>query len=77
MACAVESVVSKLPQTPGKEFRRKIGSTSEKSKSSRPNMTKKELKAVKYFRLKNVLGFFRQTVTTAQWCWMNPNTRIS
>jgi hypothetical protein len=47
MACAVESVVSKLPQTLGMEFRWKIRSILEKSRSSTPNMTKKELKAMK------------------------------
>jgi hypothetical protein len=51
MACAVESVVSKLPQTQGMEFRWKIGSMLEKSKSSRPNMGKKELKSMRSLRL--------------------------
>jgi hypothetical protein len=35
MACAVKSVVSKLPRTLGIEFRWKIRSVIEKSKSSR------------------------------------------
>jgi hypothetical protein len=43
MACAVESVVFKFPQTLGMEFRWKTRSMLEKSKSSRPNMTTKEL----------------------------------
>jgi hypothetical protein len=47
VACAVESVVSELPQTLGMEFRWKIRLMLEKSKSFMPNMTKKELKAVK------------------------------
>jgi hypothetical protein len=47
----VESVVSKLPQTLGMEFRWNIRSILEKSKSSRYNMTTKELKAVKSLRL--------------------------
>jgi hypothetical protein len=51
MACAVESVVSKLPQTLGMEFRWKIRSMLQKSKSSTPNMNKKEMKAVKLLRL--------------------------
>jgi hypothetical protein len=46
MACTVESVVSKLPQTLGMEFGWKIRSMLEKSKSTRPNVTTKELKAV-------------------------------
>jgi hypothetical protein len=50
MSCAVESIVSKLPQTLGLEFRWKIRFMLEKSKSSRPNMTTKELKAVKSLR---------------------------
>jgi hypothetical protein len=44
MACAVESVVSKLPHSLGMEFRWEIWSMLEKSKSSRPNLTTKELK---------------------------------
>jgi hypothetical protein len=51
MACAVKSVVSKLPQTLGMEFRWNIRSALEKSKSSRPNKTTKELKVVKPLRL--------------------------
>jgi hypothetical protein len=51
MACAVGSVVSKLPQTLGMEFRWKIRSMLEKSMSSRLNMTTKELKAVNSLRL--------------------------
>jgi hypothetical protein len=50
MACAVESVVSKLPQTLGMEFRWKIRSMSEKS--SRPNMTTKE-----FFQQKGEYGY--------------------
>jgi hypothetical protein len=52
MACALESVVSKLPQTLGMEFRWKNRSMLQEPKSSRPNMTTKELKAVKLLRLK-------------------------
>jgi hypothetical protein len=51
MACAMESVVSELPQTLGMEFRWKIRSMLERSKSSRTNLTTKELKAVKSLRL--------------------------
>jgi hypothetical protein len=51
MACPVESVVSKHPQTLGIEFRWKFRSTLEKSRSSRPNITTKELKVVKSLRL--------------------------
>jgi hypothetical protein len=55
MACAVEPVVSKFPQTQGMEFRWKIRSMLKKCKSSRPNMTTKELRAVKSLRLnKNI-----------------------
>jgi hypothetical protein len=50
MACAAESVVPKLPQTLGMEFRWKIRSMLENSKSSRPNMNK-EFKAVRSLRL--------------------------
>jgi hypothetical protein len=51
MACAVESVVSKLQQTLGMEFRWKIRSMLQKSKSSTSNMSKKEMKAVKSLML--------------------------
>jgi hypothetical protein len=52
MACAVESVVSKLPQTLGMEDGWKIRSMSEKSMSSMPDMKKKkELKAMNSLRL--------------------------
>jgi hypothetical protein len=55
MARGVKSVVSKLPQTLAVEFRRKIRSTLEKSMSSTPNMTTRQLKAVKSLRLnKNI-----------------------
>ncbi|PNF20184.1 hypothetical protein B7P43_G16972 [Cryptotermes secundus] len=59
MACAVESVVSKLPQTKGMEFRWKVRSMLEKSESSRPNMTTKELKAVKSLRLNKEIRILR------------------
>jgi hypothetical protein len=59
MACAVESVVSKIPQTLGMEFRWKIRSMLEKSKSSRRNMTTKELKAVKSLRLNKEIRILR------------------
>jgi hypothetical protein len=51
MACAVESVISKLPQTLCMEFRWKIRSMLEKTNSSRPSTTTYELKAVKSLRL--------------------------
>jgi hypothetical protein len=47
MACAVESVVSKLPQPLAMEFRWKIRFMLEKCKFSKPNMTMKELKAIR------------------------------
>jgi hypothetical protein len=50
MACAVESIVSKLPQTLGMEFQWKTRSMLEKCKSSRPNMAMKGLKAVRSLR---------------------------
>jgi hypothetical protein len=50
MACAVESVVSKLPQPLGMEFRWKVRSMLQKSKSPTLNINKKELKAVKSLR---------------------------
>jgi hypothetical protein len=59
MACAVESVVSKLPQSLAMEFRWKIRSVLEKSKSFMPNMTKKELKAVKYLRFNKDIRILR------------------
>jgi hypothetical protein len=51
MACAVESVVSKLLQTLGMEFRLEVRTISEKSKSSILNRNRKELKVVKSFRV--------------------------
>jgi hypothetical protein len=51
MACAMESVVLNLPQTLGMEFRWKTKSMLEKSKSSMPNMAKKDLKVVQSLRL--------------------------
>jgi hypothetical protein len=51
IACAVESAVAKFPQPLGMEFRWKIRSMLEKSKSSRPNMTTKELEAIRSLRL--------------------------
>jgi hypothetical protein len=52
MSCAVEFIVSELPQNLVMEFRWKTRSMLEKSKSSSmPNITKKELKAVKSLRL--------------------------
>jgi hypothetical protein len=59
MACAVESVVSKLPQTQGMEFRWKIRSMLGKYKSSRPNMTTKEFRAVKPLRLNKDIKIFQ------------------
>jgi hypothetical protein len=77
MACAVESVVSKLPQTLGMEIRSKIRSMLEKSKSSRPNMTIEELKAVKSLRLNIDIRILQADKATAWWCWMDTNTGIS
>jgi hypothetical protein len=51
MVCAGESAVSELPQTLGMEFRWRIGSMLEKSKSSKRNVTKTELRAVKSLSL--------------------------
>ncbi|XP_023702099.1 uncharacterized protein LOC111861618 [Cryptotermes secundus] len=51
MACAVESVITKLPQILGMEFRWKVRSMLQKSKSPTSNIRKKELKAVKSLRL--------------------------
>jgi hypothetical protein len=68
MICAVESVVSKLPQTLGMEFRWRI-------LSSTPNLTKKELKAVKSLTLNKDIRIFTLIKAIAQWCWMS--TRIS
>jgi hypothetical protein len=42
MACAVESVVSKLPHILGMEFRWKVRSMLQKAKSPTPNISKKE-----------------------------------
>jgi hypothetical protein len=47
----LESVVSEHPLTLDVEFRWKIRSILEISKSSRPKMTTRELKTVKFFRL--------------------------
>jgi hypothetical protein len=51
MACAVRSVVSKLPQTLGMEFRWKVRTMLQKSKTPTHNISKKELKAVKSLKL--------------------------
>jgi hypothetical protein len=52
MACAMEFVVSKLPQTQAMEFRWKIRSILEKSKYSSLTLVKRSwLKVVKYLRL--------------------------
>jgi hypothetical protein len=59
MACAVESVVSKLPQTKDMEFRWKVRSMLEKFRSHSPNMTTKELKAVKSLRLNKDIRILR------------------
>jgi hypothetical protein len=59
MSCAVESVISKLPQTQGMEFRWKIRSMLEKSMSSRPKMTTEELRAVKSLRLNKGIRFLQ------------------
>jgi hypothetical protein len=45
--CAVESVIPKLPPISGMEFRWKVRSMWQKSKSPNCNISKKELKAVK------------------------------
>jgi hypothetical protein len=55
MACAVESLFSKLTQTLGMEFRWKVRSMLQKSKSPTHNISKKDLEAVKSLRLnKNI-----------------------
>jgi hypothetical protein len=51
MACAVESVVSKLPQTLAMEFRWMVRTMLQKSKIPTHNIGKKELKAVKSLKL--------------------------
>jgi hypothetical protein len=51
MACAVESVVSRLSHTLSMGFRWNIRYMLETSKSSMPKMSKKELKAMKHLRL--------------------------
>jgi hypothetical protein len=51
IARAVESVVLKLPHTLGMEFMSKIRSVLEESKSFRPNMSKRELEAMRSLRL--------------------------
>jgi hypothetical protein len=51
MTCAVESVVSKLPQTSGMEFRWKVRTILQKSKTPTHNISKKELEAVKSLKL--------------------------
>jgi hypothetical protein len=56
MACAVESVVSKLPQALGMEIKWKIRSILETFKSSRPNMSKNEFKAIRSLRLNKDIG---------------------
>jgi hypothetical protein len=55
MACALELVVSKHPQTLGMEFRWKIRSILVKSKCFMLNMTKKEFKNVSSLRLNKVI----------------------
>jgi hypothetical protein len=78
ITCAVESVVSKLPQALGMELRWKIMSMLEKSKSCRLNMTTKKLKALRCLRLKKyILGFFRWSREIAQWYLLHPDTRWS
>jgi hypothetical protein len=64
MACATESVVSKLSQTLGMEFRWKIRSMLKRPNSSMPNTNEKELKALKSSRFNKLLKIFRQTKTT-------------
>jgi hypothetical protein len=48
------------------EFRWKIMFMLEKSKTSRPNMAEKELKAITFLRLHHAKA-------SALWCCMNPN----
>jgi hypothetical protein len=72
-AYAVESVVSKLSQTLGLEFRLKIRSMLE-NKASRLNISKNGVEGCEILR---ILVFFKQTKTTTPWCWINLNTRIS
>lgn len=49
----------------------------DKSISSIPITTTKELKAVKYLNSTKILRFFGQARVTAQWCLTNPNKSIS
>jgi hypothetical protein len=63
MLCAVESLISKFPQTLGMEFSWKIRSMLEKSKSSRYNMTKKELKASDLYVYPMCEGCLREVQT--------------
>jgi hypothetical protein len=51
IACAVESVIPKLRPFSGMEFRWKVRSMLQKSKSPTSNISKKKLKAVKSLRL--------------------------
>jgi hypothetical protein len=55
MACAVESVIPKLPPILGMEFRWKVRSRLQKCKSPTSNISKKELKAVKSLRHNKVV----------------------
>jgi hypothetical protein len=77
MVCAVESAFSDLPQTLGMEFRWRIRSMLEKFKSSKPNVTKKELRALKSLRLNKDIRLFRQIKAIARWCWMNLSIKKS
>jgi hypothetical protein len=54
-ACAVESVIPKLPSILGMEFRWKFKSRLQKCKSPTSNISKKELKALKSLRLNKAI----------------------
>jgi hypothetical protein len=62
MTCAVESVVSQLPQTLGMEFSLKIGATLKNSMSSRPKMTTKDLKTMKFFRINKYIRILQADI---------------
>jgi hypothetical protein len=55
MACAVESVIPKLPPILGMEFRWKVRSMLQKCKSPTSNISKKELKALKSLRFNKII----------------------
>jgi hypothetical protein len=50
LACAAEVAVPNFSETLGMEYRWKIRTMSEKSKSAPPNLSKQEFKALKSFK---------------------------